>query len=146
MKWLFAAYKQGALVGMFAKTDMDVATFKAAFEAEVMGKYHAAWTLFATTKRGFSPVGVVFGAWMPLTDVMLVIGIAFFPWASRRNIVESAVSFFAGVRKQVKVMGYARPEHKRLYEVCCAHGIMRRVGTQMIIFPGTSAAVYEARV
>jgi hypothetical protein len=149
MRWTFAAYKQGALAGMgggFAQKDMGAAAFRQAFVAEVHGKYDAVWTLFAMTGKGFAPVGIVFGAWMPLAPIVLIAGIAFFPWATRRNIVEAAVNFFAGVRKQVRVMGYARPEHKRLYEVCCAHGIMRRVGTSQIVFPDTPAAVYEAKV
>lgn len=149
MRWLFAAYKRGALAGMggaFAKTDMDAATFKAAFEGEVMEKYHGAWTLFANTARGRSPVGVVFGVWAPLmANVMVVAGIAFFPWASRRNIVEATVAFFAGIRRTIHFIGFARPEHKRLYVVCCAHAVMRQTGTSYIVFPDKPAAVFETR-
>jgi hypothetical protein len=150
MRWIFAAYKQGALAGMgadFAKSDKDPAAFKTAFEAHVTSTYDGGWTLFANTSRGFSPIGLVFGVWAPLMPhIMVVAGIAFFPWARRRNVIEATVGFFSGIRRTLHFIGYALPEHKRLYEVCCAHGIMRRTGTSFIVFSDKPAAVFETRI
>lgn len=131
--------------GPFAKTDMAADEFKAAFERAVTSAFDGAWTLFAETRKGFMPVGVVFGIWAPMSPYMAVAGVAWFSWASKRNIVESVVNFFSGIRREIKMMLYALPEHKKAYEVCCRHGIMQRVGTSFIVFPGRPAAIFETR-
>jgi len=147
IKFLWATYKKGGLTSMdarFADETMDVEQFRAAFD-DIAGRYTEAWTISAETKRGFIPVGMIFGAVAPLAAYMIVAGILWFPWAMPRNIVEGTVAFFNMVRNQIPMIGYATDAHKRLYEVCCMHGIMRRVGTSMVVFPGQSTAVYETR-
>lgn len=148
MKYVWAAYKKGALATMgqeFADGLMSADEFKVAFEKTVVERFHAAWTIFAMTKKGFVPVGIVFGAWAPNAPYMIVSGLCWFPWASNRNIVESIVGFLNGVRKDFMLQFYALPEHKRTYEVCAMHGIVRRVGTSYVAFPGKPAAVFETR-
>lgn len=145
IRFAYAAYKTGALEEMFEETDLDAAQFKQVFEDVVVNGFHAAWTVFADNKAGYSPIGLVFGRWHPSTEgVMVVSGIAWFPWASERNIIEGTVKFFNEVRKEMQMVGYARPEQKRLYEICLKHGIMRRIGTSHIMFD-TPATVFETR-
>lgn len=148
VKYMWAAYKQGALAPMgpiFADGKMAADEFKAAFEQFVLAQYHAAWTLFANTRKGFIPVGVVFAAWAPAGSYLIVNGAAWLPWASKRNIVECMVGFLDGIRKQVPLQFYALSEHKRLYEICAMHGSIRRVGTSYVAIPGKHAAVFETR-
>jgi hypothetical protein len=147
VKYAWAAYKKGALSpmgGAFSK-EMNADEFKRLFEAFVVANHHAAWTLVAPTIRGRIPVGIVLAAWAPNAPYMIVNGACWFPWASRRNIIEASVAFFNGIRKEMSLVFYALPEHKRAYEVCAMHGIIRRVGTSHVVFPGQQAAVYETR-
>lgn len=149
MPYIWAAYRKGCLAPMgeqFADGAMKRDEFRAAFEEEVVSKYQAAWIVLGENKRGFIPIGMVFGAWAPLLPFMIVGGIAWFPWASDRNIIEGTVGFFNAVRNEIPMMGYANNEQKRLYEVCCMHGIMRRVGTSHIAFADGPAAVFETRI
>jgi len=147
VRYVWAAYKKGALAMMgeaFTK-DMNAEEFKTLFEQFVIANHHAAWTLLAPTAKGKIPVGIVLAAWVPNAPYMLVNGCCWFPWASKRNIIESSVTFFNGIRKEHQLVFYALPEHKRTYEVCAMHGIVRRVGTSFIAFPGKQAAVFETR-
>lgn len=143
VKYAWAAYKHGDLATMGFAENLDSRTFKDAFEAYVLSNADAAWTVIGKTRNGFIPIGFVLGGWAPQQAYMIVIGIVWFSWASKRNIIEGTVAFFDRVRKQMGVMGFAAPEHKRLYEVCCMHSIMRRVGTSHL--NGGQIAVYEGK-
>lgn len=142
VKYAWAAYKAGALDMGFSES-LDARGFKDAFEQYVLMNARAAWTIIAETKNGFIPVGFVLGDWAPQNAFMIIIGISWFPWATRRNIVEGTVAFFNRVRKEMGVMGFAEHKHKKLYEACCMHGIMRRIGTSNL--SGRPVAVYEGR-
>jgi hypothetical protein len=147
IKYLWAAYKQGGLKAMgFDDTALSPDEFKAEFERSVVENCHAAWTLFGRTRKGFIPVGFIMAAWAPSGSHLVILCVVWMPWASKRNIVEGAVGFFNGIRKEFSWMGYAIPEHKRMYEVCAMHGIMRRVGTSYVVLPGQACAVFESRL
>ncbi len=146
VKYAWASYKKGVLGSMgppFDKDGMDAPTFKTEFETFVLTHAHAAWTVMAQTSNGFLPVGLVLGSWAPNGAFMIILGISWFPWATRRNIVEGTVAFFNRLRKEMGWMGFASLEHKRIYDVCCMHGIMNRVGTSLQ--SGQPIAVYEGR-
>lgn len=147
VKYAWAAYRKGALAAMGPAftAEMSAEDFRKLFEAFVLMHHHAAWTLIAPTKNGVIPVGIVLAAWAPNAPFMIVNGCCWFPWASKRNILEASVSFFSGVRKEHQLMFYATDEHKRTYEVCAMHGIIRRVGTSFVAFEGKHAAVFETR-
>ena len=146
LQYAWAAYKSGGLSEMGFAKDLGAPAFKTAFEQAILTNHHAAWIVQAQTKSRFMPVGMVLGSWAtPQAAYMIVTGIAWFPWATKRNILEGTVAFFNKIRKEIPVVGYAMNGHKRAYEVCCMHGIMRRVGTTHVVFPGQSAAVYEGR-
>lgn len=143
IKYLWAAYRQGSFE--FDKRDMTASEFKSAFEEMVIAQFHAAWTLFGMTRRGLIPVGVVFAAWAPHAPFLIVTGASWLPWASKRNIIECMVGFLSKIRLELQLQFYANLDHKRLYEVCMMHGIIRRVGTSYVAFPGQPAAVFETR-
>lgn len=149
IRYIWAAARKGALEAMgprfAAVSGMSLEDFKALFERTVLEDYHGVWTVLAPTRRGVQPVGLVFGIWASKRQYMDVVGIAWFPWATKRNTIEATVAFFNSIRKEIPMVGYATDEHKRLYEVCCMHGVMRRVGTSFLVFPGSPAAVFETR-
>lgn len=144
LRYLWAAYKKGCFV-WFADRDLNPEQFKQQFTEFVMSRAHSAWTLIAHTKNGYIPVGIVIctlgeGGWH-----LVVSAIVWFPWASKRNMIESMVGFFSRARKEFRFIGYALPEHKRMYEVCCAHGLGQRIGTSMNVLPGHPVAIFETR-
>jgi hypothetical protein len=138
VKYAWAAYRLGALPEMAFKQGLDAAAFKSAFEIYVLSNASAAWTIIAD-----KPIGFIFGGWAPQNAYMIIIGIVWFPWASRRRIIEGTVTFFNRIRKELPYMGFASDEHKPLYDTCCAHGIMQRVGTSHSM--GKRLAVFEGR-
>lgn len=143
VRYAWATYKKGGLSELgFAET-LSADQFKAAFEHTVLTLFPATWAVLAETHKGFMPIGFVFCSWAPLNAYLIVMGISWCPWASKRSILEGTVAFFNSIRKEHRWMGYARPHHKRPYEVCCMHAIMRRVGTSYTVFPDAPAAVFE---
>lgn len=148
IRWIFAAYKKGDLGGIGEKFKdglMGADEFKIEFQKYVLENFHAVWTLFGQTSRGVIPLGIVFATWAPGGSYMIVNGMCWFPWSSKRNKIEAMVNFLSGIRSQFQLMFFAAPEHKRMYEVCMMHGIVRRIGTSNAVFPGKSAAVFETR-
>ena len=144
MKYAWAAYKHAAFD--WIKSGLSPDEFKSEFEAFVVSKCHAAWTVFAQTKRGFIPVGLIFASWAPNAPYLIISAGVWMPWASKRNIIEGTVGFINGVRRDFSLVVYALPEHKRMYEICMMHGIMRRVGTSYTAIPGHSAAMFETKM
>lgn len=143
--YAFAAYKLGSLDPMGITSGLSAKDFKSEFEQTVLSRFFAAWTLFAGTRKGFIPVGMVFAEATPNKPFMTIDGMVWFPWSSKRNKIESAVNFLDRIRKEYPLMFYAVNEHKRMYEVCAMHGIVRRVGTSYVAVPGKAAAVFETR-
>jgi hypothetical protein len=124
---------------------MTAAEFKTAFEQAIISNCHAAWVLFGQTRKGLIPVGIVLAAWSPVGKFLIVDGAVWLPWASKRNIVECMVGFLRKVRWQYPLQFYVLPEHRRLYEICAMHGVVRRIGTSVIAIPGKQAAMFETR-
>ena len=143
VKYAFAAYRKGALGAHFPE-GLEPAAFKRAFEEFVLLNAHACWVVIAHSKlMGFAPIGFVLGGWAPQEVFMVIIGIVWFPWASKRNILEGTVAFVRSICS-LNWMGFASGEDKRVYDVCMAHGIMRRIGTSKMN-RAHSVAVYEGR-
>lgn len=153
MKYVWAAYQKGALATLgerWAKPTMSVTEFDHEFKLEVVKNYSSVWVLFAQTKLGFQPVGLVLAFFShpnPVYSPFQIIGdMVWFPWASKRNRVEAAVNFFAKIRNEHPLVEYARGAcAKRFFEVMCMHGVMRRAGTTFNVFPGEAVAVFETR-
>ena len=136
VKYAWAAYKLGKLPTF--PTDMSAPHFKDAFEMFVLCNTHAAWTVISS-----KPIGFVFGYWAPGNAYMIIAEVVWFPWATKRNIIEGCMTFFNQIRKEIPVMGFATDEHKGMYDVCCMHGIMSRAGTSHCT--GQKMAIYEGR-
>ena len=150
MRYAWAAFKLGKFADMdpqFADTSMTGKEFNAAFWDYVGGNFEFGTTILAQTPRGFLPAGMVFANLSPRLTYMEIAGIVWFPTASKRNIIEGTVGLFQKLRENgTPVTVYATDEHKRVYEVVCAHGILRRVGTTFMMIPGKVAAVFETKM
>jgi hypothetical protein len=153
VKYAWVAYKKGLLAAIGPKfadpSQMNADQFKVEFEAEVVTNFHGAWTLFAESKKGYMPVGFVFGflshpnpAFAPF---MIVGAMIWFPWATARNRIEAAVYFFNMIRHETPMVEYADEKDKKFFEMIARHGVMRRIGTSHNVYKGRSAAVFETR-
>lgn len=153
VRYAWAGYKSGALVDMaapFDNLDMTADEFKAAFMEVVTRRYHGAWTLFAETPKGFIPVGMILAFYShtehAMSPFMIVGDIVWFPWASARNRIESAVNFFSKIHKDIPMTDYAYGEkNRRFFDTLAKHGIIRRAGTTFNIKRGEAVAIYETR-
>lgn len=154
VKYAWAGYKKGALkdmAGPLAGDDLTAEQFNETFQQVVVDRYSGAWTLFAETRRGFLPVGMVFAFYShkePSFSPFMIVGdLVWFPWASARNRIESAVNFFEVIRHSIPMMDYAHGDtNRRFFDMICQHGVMRRVGTTFNVVKGEPCAVYETRV
>lgn len=152
MRFIWAAYSKGALASMgekFAGGDMEPREFDPEFQSEILTNYDAAWTLFAESKKGFLPVGLVLGFFShpnpEFAPFMIVGDMIWFPWSRPRNRIESAVRFFNDIRGEIPMVEYARAEHQKFFDALCSHGIIRRTGTSYVVYPGEKTAIYETR-
>ena len=76
---------------------------------------------------------------------MIIGDMLWFPWASPRNKIESAVYFFNRIRHEIQMVEYANEDAKPFFEMIAKHGVVRRVGTSYNVYPGTATAVFETR-
>ena len=148
MPLMWAAYKTGRLASLgvdFEDGEMDAAAFKARFTEETVN-YDGAWTLSVPTQT--RPVGVILGFWPnrhESSPYMIVGDMVWFPWATGRNKIETAVHFFNEMRNDLPFMEFAAPEHKDFFVTIAKHGIMRRVGTSYNVYPDQATSVFETR-
>lgn len=101
------------------------------------------YTMSAPTKNGFIPVGMFSGEFI---GPMLMIGNAnWFPWASSRNKLESAVHAINELRKQYIVLIHSNMQDKEFYVEIARHGVLRRVGTIYDVYEDGPAALFQSR-
>lgn len=143
MRYVWEAYRLGALPN--CPEGLSTKDFTVAFYQWVAENWDAVWTLFAETGRGLEPVGLIFGYWpfRGSNQVMHIADLVWFPRATARNKVESAVNFFNEIRREINLFGYSRKSDKRLVEVVAKHGVLRRIGTSMNAFEDEPADVWE---
>lgn len=153
IRYAWAGYKAGSLDGMagpFVEPGLQAGEFKEVFQQTVIDRYSGAWTMFAETKKGYLPVGILFAFYShkdpKLSPFMIIGDLVWFPWASARNKIESAVNFFATIRKTVPMVDYAYGEtNQRFFDTICKHAVMRRAGTTFNVVQGKPCAIYETR-
>lgn len=130
----------------FTDGEMDSVTFSEQLRAHIAESFDAGWTMSVRDQK--HPVGTVFGFWPHREDTspfMIVGEMIWFPWATARNKIESAVNFFNEMRDELPFMEYAEPENKEFFELMCKHSIMHRVGTSYNVFPGERTSVFETK-
>lgn len=141
LRYLWAAYKQGALESVAIPTGLGPGEFSAAVDAKLSQHARKGWAML----RDGKPVGFVFGAPSPFNTFMEISLVVWMPWASNRTIIESAIAFISKIRKEGRFIGCAIPQHKKLYEVAAMHGLVRRIGTSYNVIPGHATAIFESR-
>ena len=109
---------------------------------------NGAWTLQApVVGRGIIPVGLM-TAWVGARTPAHVreIHVTWFPWASKRNRVESLINFVHRMRTQFDLYSAVKMKDVKLFEYVCQHGIGRRMGTWKGYFGrGEDAALFQSK-
>lgn len=110
---------------------MTVHEFRYRFPKFVLEGWHGAWTLLSP-----EPVGVMFGVYF---RDRLFLDVEWFPWASKRARLESAVHFVNETRKEITMLEFGRDV--KFLEYLAKLGLARRVGTSY----GPEQAIFESR-
>ncbi len=139
MKWFFAAYKKGLFPAL--KEEMSASEFNEVFTQLVAQGYHGLWTQYAITKRGEVPVGFISG--VKLDGHWLLTEFAPFPWASTRNKWETLIKFLNWFRTQDNGIIRVKGSEKRIFELACKTGVIRRAGTWYNWYGTEPAAVFQ---
>lgn len=123
---------------------MDAEAFREVFREYILKNYDAAWIFEAETKSGYRPVGVFCGH--ILRKVLFVADVIWFPWASKRNKLETTLHFINEIREHLVVMEFAKQNDKKHWEHICKYGVMRRVGTvNDLAATGEPIALFQSR-
>ena len=142
MKWVWAAYRKGALKDLSEFFSGDPKEFTNEWAALLDSDIYC-WICVADTPQGRVPVGLALGR--PFVYGMLLMGnLTWFPWASERNIYESTVNLVNDLRKEAVLLFHVEQHDKEFAVQMCRHGIMRRVGTLMDVENGP-LAVFQSR-
>lgn len=136
IKYLWAAEK-------FNGHEVDPEEFKESIREHFLSNYDYAWIVEATTKSGFRPIGVIFG--LHCGTFLMLGDMTWFPWASKRNIIEGTTSFINKMRKEYLLLMYTNIEDKKFAEHIARHGILKRVGTIDGIYKDKPAALFQSR-
>lgn len=147
MKYLYAAWRKGAKPLDAIEAENNPEAFMEAFTAHAAARYHVAYTLIATPPgRDTMPVGIVFGIKPFYQQPVIWIGdFIWFPWASSRNKLETAVHFLNQMRKEWTIIGFAEPGVIPFFEHICRYGVSRRAGTLFDLFEEGPRGVFQTR-
>ena len=135
---------------------MTPGEFKAVF-LEWLNNFNAGWTFFAETDKGIIPIGFCM-AWTR-GRIVEIADIVWFPWASKRNVWESALNFYDSLRKKEAdtereptdparyfvVLEYARFRDKRFFERMVDKKILRKVGHVNDLYPDEVSVLFQTR-
>lgn len=146
MRYLWAAYVKGA----FKQNDfVNVATglneveFSNYIRGIIFSAYNNGWVLEAKHNDKYIPMGIVFSV---STGPFNLIGdMTWFPWATNRNRIESAVHFINEARKDRLIVWYSHPEDSDFYVHIARHGISKRVGSIDGLYEGEQARFWQAK-
>lgn len=142
VRYVWAAYRLGSAdLNKIFPEGMSAADFKFEFEKFILANMSGAWTVLAETKKGYRPVAIVTGHAIPL--FMFLSGIVWFPWASKRNLIEGVVAICKELGKQFPLLGFVPEENKKVWETAAIHGVAHRIGTSHRT--GEKMTVWESR-
>ena len=153
MPFLWAAYKKRKLdiLDPAFKVDMQKEEFQSKLEQYIYDNNLSPVTFF--TKIGGKDVAVGIGLFWIRGRVMQTENLIWFPWASKRIILENYVNFInntrktlhAGSNKPYVVLEFAMEKDKGFFDHVCSYGIMSRVGTSLELYEDGKCCVYESR-
>ena len=123
MKWLWASYQMGVWADLFPE-NLSREEFRDKVW-EILSMVDLEWMLEVKSENGLRPIGVVFAEYR-FAGHGIEPHVEWFPWATPRNKLESAVAFLKEVGKQHKVFLYIRDEDLRLWEHVWSYKVLKK--------------------
>lgn len=149
MKYAYAAWKLGGIaLPHFTSSGPTPEEFSASFGAYITNAYQACFTMLARPpgRDSVIPVGIIFGVMPSKGNKIIWIGdFVWFPWASKRNRLETTVHFLNQIRGDQTVLGFATADEIPFFEHVCKYGVSRRVGTVFDMLDAGPAALFQTR-
>lgn len=146
LRWLWAAYRIDRCAG-----DLPEGIERDNFETEILARVQQSvgvWTMQAPVpSRGVIPVGIV-TAWssVRLPHHIREIHCTWFPWATPRNKIESAVNFIHRMRMSFELFWPSKMSTVKFFEHVCKYGIARRMCAWRNYFgKGDDAMMFQSR-
>jgi hypothetical protein len=117
--------------------------FKKQITDTLLSECEFGWVSEAIVNGDKRPVCVYFAhAFGPF---ILMDGIFWLPWASKRNKIETAVQFLNSMRKHCVILITALKSDIPFYEHIAKHGVLRRVGTLYGVYKDEPCALFQTR-
>ena len=138
IKYFYAAYKKKEHDN---KTPLE---FKNELLSYINHSYDDAYVLLANVKDKLEVIGSFFAQYAG--PLMVVGDVSWFPWASKRNRIESMVNAINELRKERLMIFISNLKEKRFYEYICKHGILKRIGTLDDLYKDEPAAMFQSRI
>lgn len=137
IKYFYASYKKS---GHDDKTPLE---FKNELLRHIQTSYDDAFVMMARVEGKKEVVGGFFSQYAG--PLMVVGDITWFPWASKRNRVESMVNAINELRKERLMIFISTLKDKRFYEYICRHGILSRIGHIQELYKDEPAVMFQSR-
>lgn len=156
LRYIWAAYKKDGIkldyFGEFIKPGMKPDEFSEMFELFILNAGLDCYILNAPSKEGLIPIGFVL-VWKK-GRIIEVSRFFWFPWATKRNILESSLNFVNQFRstvheqtgKKYKLIGFIDSEQRTLFDHLIKYKTLRLVGKVYDWFEDGPAIVYETRL
>lgn len=139
LKWLWAAYRKGAFE---MEEGLTAEAFKEAL-VEYLAAFNAIYTLLAKVSGEQRPIGL---AACNDQGYRIEPYAIWFPWASPRNKLESALNFFNKIRVTRLAVLFIPQKDIGLFEHLARYGVIQRRGTIGRFFEdGQFAAIFQTR-
>lgn len=139
----------GSFAGLLIAQDLDKSEFPQALMEYMEFNVLSAITFMAGDD--LRVIGV--GFFWPRGRILQTADLIWFPWASKRNVLESYLNFANEIRNTTHpesgnkyvVLEFCREEGEKFFTQMCRYGVMRRVGTSHEVHPNEKTCVYETR-
>lgn len=110
---------------------------------DFLAQFPAEWVFDAPTKNGIIPVGVGLAAYS-IGEIVFMGDVIWFPWASVRNKLESALNLIEASRGENTILDFADETDQPFYVRLCKYGSARRIGT-LYTLDGKKIAQYQSK-
>lgn len=153
MPYLWAAYRKGSfdIAHPVFKEHLTKDEFLEAVVWFMDENRLAGFIFMAEVSGKTQPIGL--GLFWERGRILQTENLIWFPWSTKRSILESYVSFIANFRKEIHeesgknyvILEFAQEKDRKYFDHVCRYGVMRRVGTSLEVYPDGKSCIYESR-
>lgn len=153
LPYLWAAYRKGCF-GILSSEFSDGISkddFSEKIENFILRNNLSPVSFFS--KKDGKDVMIGIGLFWIRGRILQTENLIWFPWASKRIILENYINFVNNTRKAIHVdsgkphviLEFAMEKDKGFFDHVCSYGIMSRVGTSIELYDNQKCCIYESR-